>query len=65
LTDPLAVYFGEFPFEVTISQAYNLKNLVSTAFSPDEQNRRSRYPHESREKLHGRSVRLTFERWSG
>ncbi len=34
LLDPLEVYFGEFPFEVTAFQAYNLKNLVSTSFSP-------------------------------
>jgi len=65
LTDPLAVYLGEFPFEVTISQAYNLKNFVSTAFSPFEENRGPRHSNESRQELHSRSVRFALDRRSG
>ena len=37
LVGPLAIYIGEFPFEVTAFQAYNLKYLVSTPFSPEQQ----------------------------
>ena len=51
LIDPLAVYFGEFPFEVTAFQAYNLKNLVSTPFSPNEENTGFRHSKESRDEL--------------
>src|SRR5262249_39101485 len=62
LTDPLAVYFGEFPFEVTTFQAYNLENFVSTPFSPHEENTGSRHPEESRHKIHSCPIRLTFQR---
>src|SRR5262245_61548863 len=34
---------GEFAFEVATFQAYNLKNLVSTLFSRNHQDRRSRH----------------------
>jgi hypothetical protein len=37
LVDPLAIYFGEFPLEVSAFQAYNLKNFVSTPFSFNEE----------------------------
>jgi hypothetical protein len=37
LVDPLAIYFGEFPLEVSAFQAYNLKNFVSTPFSFDKE----------------------------
>src|SRR5438874_575909 len=35
---PSKTYTGEFPFEVTTFKAYNLKNFVSTAFSPQQDN---------------------------
>src|SRR5262249_28762921 len=62
LTDPLAIYLGEFPFEVTISQAYNLKNFVSTAFSPLEENCRPRHSYDPRQNPPARSVRFALDR---
>jgi hypothetical protein len=62
LIGPSAVYFGKFPFEVTRFQAYNLKNLVSTPFSPNEQNRGSRDSQESRYEFDRSFVRSAFNR---
>lgn len=60
LLDPLAIYFGEFPFEVTSFQAYNLKNLVSTPFSPNQENRGARDTQELGYEFHRRFVRFAF-----
>src|SRR5215472_3621111 len=63
LTDPLAVYFGEFPFEVTTFQAYNLKYLVSTPFSANKRNRGSRHSKELRYEVQRCLVGLALNRW--
>src|SRR5262249_6657098 len=61
LPGPLVIYLGEFPFEVTDFQAYNLKNFVSTPFSPNEENGRSRYTQKSGYEFHCRFVRFAFD----
>jgi len=60
LVDPLAIYFGEFPLEVSAFQAYNLENFVSTPFSFKQQHSRTRNVEESRDKLDCDFVRLAF-----
>ena len=60
LVDPLAIYFGEFPLEVSAFQAYNLKNFVSTPFSFKQQHGRTRNVEELRDKLNGGFVRFAF-----
>src|SRR5262245_42047192 len=64
LNDPSAVYFGEFPFEVTAFQAYNLKYLVSTPFSPHEENGRPRHSQKLGYKLDSNLVCFPFNRRS-
>jgi hypothetical protein len=58
----LAVYAGEFLFEVSTFQAYNLKNFVSTPFSRGEQNGRPRHTQISCYELDGGLVRFSLNR---
>lgn len=59
---PLGVYIGEFPFEVTTVQAYNLKYFVSTPFSPDQANRGPWDTEVLRYEVHRGFVRFSFDR---
>src|SRR5712692_832350 len=57
---PSTIYTGEFPFEVTTFQAYNLKNFVSTPFSPKQQNSGASHAEVFRNELQRGLVRLSF-----